>query len=74
MPSAKEKSEHVQAKEAASGSVDGVAFVLKPGEILRADDPIAKKYPGFFKELEPQRRRPVIENATAAPGERRGEL
>jgi hypothetical protein len=77
MPQAKTKrektTEFVQAKEAATGSVDGEPFVLTPNELFAADHPIVRAYPDFFKPLEdPHRQRPEVEQATAAPGEKRG--
>jgi hypothetical protein len=64
---------YVQAREPATGTFDGEQFVLKPGEILAADHPIARAYPEFFKALEPSRQRPEVEQMTAGPGEKRGQ-
>jgi len=50
-------------------SADG--FVAA-GEIYETDHPIVKKYPERFKPLKVHRVVPVIEQATAAPGEKRG--
>lgn len=46
---------------------DGVPITLNAGVIRNADDPVAQKYKQFFK---PMTSRPV-EQATAAPGEKR---
>lgn len=71
MPPTKEPL-HLQATEAATGSIDGEPFVLNRGEILAADHPIVRAYPHFFGPLAPTRQRPAVEQMTAAPGERRG--
>lgn len=45
------------------------------GQLFSADDPLVRKYPQFFTAVElvsTRRAEPVIEQATAAPGEKRG--
>lgn len=69
----KQRDTYVQAREPATGTVDGEQFVLSPGEVFDADHPIVRSYPDFFKPLEPSRQRPTVEQATAEPGERRGQ-
>lgn len=60
----------VQPREPASGTHEGVPFVLTPRETFDASHPIVRAYPHLF---EPARvSRPAVEQATAAPGERRG--
>ena len=63
---------HVQAREAATGTIGGTPFVLSPGEVLAADHEIVKAYPNFFEPLAPARQRPAVEEMTAVPGEKRG--
>lgn len=63
---------HVQAVEAATGTHKGEPFVLTPGEIVAADHPLVREYPHFFGPLQQSRARPVVEQATQGPGERRG--
>lgn len=63
---------HVQPIEACSGKVNGEQFVLHPTEILSKDHPIVRAYPHFFRPVEGGRERPPVEQATAAPGEKRG--
>jgi hypothetical protein len=55
----------------------GVAFTLHRGEVWDADDPLVKQKPGFFSDTPVVVRVSagegwrVVEQATAAPGERR---
>ena len=53
----------------------GVAFYLNQGEAWDADDPLVQLHPNFFTEIPvfaKTSRGPVrVEQATAAPGERR---
>jgi hypothetical protein len=45
------------------------------GEIYRADDPVVRKFPQFFRPLTIRstvKDKPAVEQATAAPGEKRG--
>jgi hypothetical protein len=62
----------VRPKEACTFDHDGEAVVLNPNEIFNADDPIVRARPKLFKPLEASRQRPDVEQATAAPGEKRG--
>lgn len=64
---------YMEACEAATGRIDGTPFVLAPGEILAASHEIVRTYPHFFKPLDRDRQRPDVEQATAEPGEKRGE-
>lgn len=50
--------------------VNGESIAVVEGETFRSDDPVVKKYPQFFKAA--RAAEPVIEYATAAPGEKRG--
>ena len=59
----------VRPKEACTFDHDDEAVVLNPNEIFSADDPIVRARPHLFKPLEASRERPVVEQATAAPGE-----
>ena len=49
------------------------------GNLYRADDPVVRKYPQFFRPMvvlstvkAAPKPEPVVEQATAAPGEKRG--
>jgi hypothetical protein len=45
------------------------------GQLYRWDDPVVRKYPSFFRPMvirSTVKGKPVIEQATAAPGEKRG--
>jgi hypothetical protein len=58
--------------EACTFDHDGEAVVLSPNQIIDADDPLVRARPHLFKPLEASRQRPEVEQATAAPGEKRG--
>jgi hypothetical protein len=46
--------------------VDGVQRFVRPGELVASTDPLVKRHPELFTEEIP------VEQATAAPGEKRG--
>jgi hypothetical protein len=64
---------YYQAKQSASGDLDGEPWVINSKTILREDDPLVKAYPQHFVPLAPTRMRPAVEQTTAAPGEVRGD-
>ena len=64
---------HVQPIEAASGDHKGETFVINPNEIFAVDDELVRAYPHLFQPLRETRQRPEVEQATAAPGEHRGD-
>lgn len=64
--------EHVRPREPAAGTHEGEPFVLNPREIFATDHPIVRAYPQLFRTIEESRQRPAVEQATAAPGEKRG--
>ena len=53
-------------------TIDGAEVEYHKGEVVEADDPALKRMPHFFGPLVFAHRRPLIEQATAAPGEKRG--
>lgn len=59
----------VKARETFSTDVDGASVVVHAGTVVRATDPRVKGREDLF---EPAEQRPDIEQATAAPGEKRG--
>lgn len=64
----------VQAKEAFSGAIDGERINARPGDLFEADHPAVRKWPHLFIPV--VLRYPIkrsVEQATAAPGEKRGE-
>ena len=65
--------QHVQPKEPASGHFEGDVFVINPNEIFSVDDPLVRAFPDLFRPVDVTRRRPDVEQATAAPGEVRGD-
>jgi len=64
--------EFVHAREPATGTFEGEPFVVGPSEIFAADHALVRAHPNLFVPVEGSRQRPVVEQATAAPGERRG--
>lgn len=61
------------ARESFVCDLDGQLCDIHQGDLIEADHPLARKYPKLFGE--PFLRFPVerrIEQATAAPGEKRG--
>jgi hypothetical protein len=59
----------VRPREACTFDHAGESVVLSPNEIMNADDPIVRARPQLFMALEASRQRPMVEQATAAPGE-----
>ncbi len=59
------------AREGFVGGLDGKDIYIEKGDLVEADHPIVKKWPELFEA--PLLRFPVrgIEQATAAPGEKR---
>lgn len=53
------------------GSIDGAERVFRKGDLIRPTDPAVKKWPAYFESAEFTEDRGV-EQATAAPGEKRG--
>lgn len=58
---------YVRAKEPFAVELDGYNQVISPETIMRDSDPTVKKYPDRFEPAE------VVEDATANPGEKRGQ-
>jgi hypothetical protein len=67
---AKASSPLLVARESFVCELDGTELDIREGDLLEADHPIAKKFPKQF--IEPRLRFPKVEQATAAPGEKRG--
>lgn len=63
----------VQPVQPAAGTVDGESFVLKRSDVFASDHPIVRAHPELFRPLEATHQRPCVEQATAAPGEKRGQ-
>lgn len=58
-------------RESFIGSLDDEELEFHKGEVVDADDPALRRWPGQFEPLVVRRYRQV-EQATAAPGEKRG--
>ena len=57
-----------------TGSIDGGVIYIHAGDLIEADHPAVKKWPHCFGPIElrhPVKREPPVEQATAAPGEKR---
>jgi hypothetical protein len=59
-------------RESLVGTLDGEEVEYQKGEVVDADDPALRKWPGHFEPLVLRQHRRSIEQATAAPGEKRG--
>ena len=58
-----------------SVAFSGPLGTFSKGELYRVDDPVVRKYPQFFRPMVVRstvKAEPAIEQATAAPGEKRG--
>lgn len=56
-------------------TVGGEQMFFRAGDLVDADHPAVKKWPGYFGEPKVTHRvksEPVVEQATAAPGQKRG--
>ncbi len=67
------------AANCATTTSEGLSVILREGDVWAADDPLTKLHPSLFSDTPPGPRFPrrtvaVVEQATAAPGERRGRL
>lgn len=58
------------ARESFVCELNGEPFDFKEGDLIEADHPIVRKFPDHF--IAPRLRFPRVEQATAAPGEKRG--
>ena len=54
------------------GTFDGEPVEFHKGEVVVAGDPALRKWPDSFEPLVVRTYRPEVEQATAAPGEKRG--
>jgi hypothetical protein len=72
---AKQKTDFYKAKEGFAAMQDGELVHVAAGEIVRAGNPIMKHRESLFAPVDDFGRfdRPDVEQATAAPGEKRGE-
>ena len=59
----------VIAREGFVGEVDGQTVNIYQGDLVEADHPIVKKWPDLFAP--PVFKYPMVEQATAKPGEKR---
>ena len=62
----------VAAKTSFSGKVNGRDFDVQEGDLFAADDPIVHKWAELFKPARIRVSQATVEQATAAPGEKRG--
>jgi hypothetical protein len=52
--------------------IDGVMVITRKGDLLYADDPLVARLPQYFGPPKVRAWRSNVEQATAAPGEKRG--
>ena len=64
----------LEAKTSFTATVDGARLDIHVGDRIDADHPAVRQWPEHFGPLTIQHRTPggVVEQATAAPGEKRG--
>ncbi len=65
----------LQVKESFSATLDGAIVFFRQGELIDADHQAVKGWPQMFmvpKIDHPMPRSKIVEQATAAPGEKRG--
>lgn len=62
------------ARKAFSTILNGQNIIIQPGQVVDADDPILKGREALFEDFAPKIRqyKGRVEQATAAPGEKRG--
>jgi hypothetical protein len=65
----------LQAKTSFSATIDGESVFFREGDLVDADHSAVKTWPLYFgppKVTHRAKPEPVVEQATAAPGEKRG--
>ena len=65
----------LQANTSFNATVGGVAVAIHEGETIDANHPLVQRYPEYFGPVVVMHRAPrtpAVEQATAAPGEKRG--
>jgi hypothetical protein len=67
------KAAYYSVRESFIGTLDGEEAEYHKGEVVDADDPALRRWPSHFEPLIVRRYQRQIEQATAAPGEKRGE-
>lgn len=72
MPKASEPRGIVAARDAFTASFDGVDTIVLVGDLFDADHPFVKTNPHLFGPVVIRTAAPRVEQATAAPGEKRG--
>jgi len=65
---------YVQVRESFVGSVGKEDIDFRAGELVPSDHPAVKKYPALFVPVASRFESPKVEQATSAPGEKRGRL
>ena len=63
--------DYMQATDSFTTELDGQVVTVNRGEFVRAGHALVKQNPGRFRPLEITSRFDTVEQATAAPGERR---
>jgi hypothetical protein len=66
------KAEFYLVTESFVGALDGQEVEYHVGEVVGPTDPALRKWPKMFGPLVTRALRPDVEQATAAPGEKRG--
>lgn len=61
----------LQARVSGVGQVGGETLSIRAGDLIEADHPIVKKHPDWFGPIKLPYPIRAVEQATAAPGEKR---
>jgi hypothetical protein len=62
----------VMCTESFVADIDGATVYARKGELLYSDDPLVYRFPKSFGLPKVRGHKPSVEQATAAPGEKRG--
>ena len=62
----------VRALRSFAGNLDGEEVAASEDDLFYTDDPAVRKWPELFGPVRVRNQRPDVEQATAAPGEKRG--
>jgi hypothetical protein len=62
----------LQASTSFTATVDGTLIAVRKGDLIEGDHPLVEKHPDYFEPVTIHHLKHRVEQATAAPGEKRG--